>query len=151
MKYFAILLSVIGSWLCLFENCAYAQVEVIADGRLQTILEKHVEYNRMTKTIKGFRIKVATFTGEGAKDEAFLLKNELLGVFTQIRTYVIFDEPYFVVKLGDFPTRLDAYVVLMQIKSKLPTALIIQDYINAPVINEDDLTTPDYFEQELEN
>lgn len=128
-----------------------AQVEVIADGRLQTVLEKHVEYNRTAKTTKGFRIKVATFTGEGAKDKAFQLKNDLLEIFPEQRTYVIFDEPYFIVKTGDYPTRLDAYTTLMQIKPQITTALIVADYINAPVINEDDLSNPEHFEEELEN
>ncbi len=129
----------------------FAQVEVIADGRLQTILEKHVQYNRMAKTIKGFRIKVATFTEEGAKTKAFSLKNDLMEIFPDQRTYVIFDEPYFIVKIGDYPSRLDAYATLMQIKPQIKTALIIQDYINTPTINEDELSIPEYFEAELED
>ncbi|MBR1627396.1 MAG: hypothetical protein IJ681_09665 [Bacteroidales bacterium] len=131
-------------------SVTYAQVEVIADGRLQTVLEKHVQYNRMAHTTKGFRIKVATFTGEGAKDKAFSLKNDLTEIFTDLRSYVVFDEPYFIVKLGDFPTRLDAYAILTQIKPQITTALIIQDYINTPVINKDELLTPEYFEEDLE-
>lgn len=128
-----------------------AQVEVIADGRLQTILEKHVEYNSMAKTIKGFRIKVATFTGEGAKSKAFRLKEELLKLYPEQRSYVFFDEPNFNVKIGDYPTRLDAYATFLQIKEQVSTALIVQDYINSPIIDEDDLKSPEYFEQELEN
>ncbi|MBO6118238.1 MAG: hypothetical protein J6P44_06840 [Bacteroidales bacterium] len=145
------LLSSAAVFICTGGGLLHAQTEVIADGRLQTILEKHVEYNRMAKTTKGFRVKAATFTGEGAKDKAFQLKKNLLQAFPEQRTYVVFDEPYFIVKTGDFPTRLDAYATFLQIKNQIPTALIVADYINAPVINEDDFTTPEYFEEELEN
>lgn len=137
--------------LCISSLGLYAQVEVVADGRLQTILEKHVEYNRMAQTTKGFRIKVATYTGEGAKDKAFELKSSLLEAYPRLRSYVIFDEPYFIVKIGDFTTKLDAYSTFSELKKQVPTALIIQDYINMPIINEEDLLTPEYYEDELEN
>ncbi len=129
---------------------ANAQVEVIADGRLQTILEKHVQYNRIAKTTKGFRIKVATYTSQGAKDKAFELKNSLLEAYPKQRSYVVFDEPYFIVKTGDFLTRLDAYALYLEIKELIPTALIVADYINLPIINEEEIDTPEYFEEDLE-
>lgn len=127
-----------------------AQVEVIADGRLQTILEKHVQYNRMAKTTKGFRIKVATYTSQGAKDKAFELKNDLLEAYPEHRSYIVFDEPYFIVKMGDFLTRLDAYAIYLEIKERVPTALIVADYINLPIVNKEELLTPEYFEEDLE-
>lgn len=132
-------------------NVLQAQVEVVADGRLQTILEKHVEYNQMAKTFIGFRIKVATFTGDNAKNKAFELKKQLLETFVGQRVYVVFDEPNFNVKMGDYATRLDAYSFYMQIKPQIKTAIIIKDYINSPLISEEDISQPEYFEDELED
>lgn len=128
-----------------------AQVEVVADGRLQTILEQHIIYNSMSKTFAGYRIKVAKFTGDEAKDKAFELKQQLLEIFPSQRVYVVFDEPFFNVKMGDFHTRLDAYALLKLIKPQISTAVIIQDYVNAPVISEEDLQAPEYFEEDLES
>lgn len=142
---------IIGATLLIFSTKTYSQVEVVADGRLQTILEKHIEYNQMTKNVLGYRIKVATFTGEGAKSKAFNLKEQLNKAFPEERSYVFFDEPNFNVKLGDFMTRLDAYSTYMKVKAQLKTCFIVQDYINSPVLSEDDLKAPEYFEEELEN
>lgn len=128
-----------------------AQVEVVADGRLQTILEQHIIYNSMSKTFAGYRIKVAKFTGDDAKDKAFDLKQQLLEIFPSQRVYVVFDEPFFNVKMGDFHTRLDAYALLKLIKPQISTAVIIQDYVNAPVVSEEDLQAPEYFEEDLES
>lgn len=128
-----------------------AQVQVVADGRLQTILEQHIIYNSMSKTFAGYRIKVAKFTGDEAKDKAFELKQQLLEIFPSQRVYVVFDEPFFNVKMGDFHTRLDAYALLKLIKPQISTAVIIQDYVNAPVISEEDLQAPEYFEEDLES
>ncbi|GEM_PF-771906 len=145
-----ILTSLFALVLCLGFGRAFAQVEVVADGRLQTILEQHIAYNSIAKTFAGYRIKVAKFTGENAKNQAFDLKNNLLEIFPSQRVYVVFDEPFFSVKIGDFPTRLDAYALLIQIKPQINSAVIIQDYVNAPTISMEDLQLPEYFEEDLE-
>lgn len=127
-----------------------AQVKIIADGRLQTILERHVEYNEMSRTLQGYRIKVNSFTGENAKAKAYALKDELTAAYPSTRTYVTFDEPNFVVKCGDFVTRLDAYNLFKNIKPQISTAIIVRDWINNPVISEVDIEQPEYFEENLE-
>lgn len=128
-----------------------AQVEVIADGRLQTILEQHISFNQMARTFAGFRIKVAKFNGEDARNKAFNLKEELQRVYTKTRAYVIFDEPDFVVKFGDFTTKLEAQAMLVKIKPQISTAVIVPDQINSPVISQEDLHQVEYYEDDMEN
>lgn len=132
-------------------NILMAQVEVVADGRLQTILEQHISYNSMAKTFPGYRIKVAKLTGDNAKKQAFDLKKQLLEIFPGQRVYINFDEPFFNVKIGDFTTRLDAYALLSKIKPQISTSVIVQDYVNAPVVSIEDLQAPEYYEEDLEN
>lgn len=127
-----------------------AQVKVIADGRLQTILERHIEYNEMSRTLQGYRIKVNSFTGANAKAKAYALKDELTSAYPSTRVYVSFDEPNFVVKCGDFVTRLDAYNLFKNIKPQISTAIIVRDWINNPVISEADIEQQEYFEENLE-
>ncbi|MBO7277959.1 MAG: hypothetical protein J6U84_08385 [Bacteroidales bacterium] len=130
---------------------ANAQVKIVADGRLQTILERHIEYNEMSHTLSGYRIKVNSFTGANAKAKAFALKDELMNTYPNTRAYVTFDEPNFVVKCGDFVTRLDAYNLFKDIKPQIGSAQIIKDWINNPVISEKDIIeTSEYFEENLE-
>jgi hypothetical protein len=135
--------------LC-FSLQSNAQVKVIADGRLQTILERHIEYNEMSRTLQGYRIKVNSFTGANAKAKAYALRDELASAYPSTRIYVTFDEPNFVVKCGDFVTRLDAYNLFKHIKPQISTALIVRDWINNPVISEADIEQQEYFEENLE-
>ncbi len=133
-----------------FSNCLFGQVKIIADGRLQTILERHIEYGEMSRSVQGFRVRVNSFTGANAKSKAFALKAELQEKHPSIRAYVTFDEPDFIVKAGDFLTKLDAYALYSALKPNIPTAQIIRDWINNPVISEEDLKTPEYYEEDLE-
>lgn len=136
--------------LLVFGQKAQGQVKVIADGRLQTILERHIEYGEMSRSVQGFRVRVNSFTGANAKSKAFALKTELQEKYPEIRAYVTFDEPDFIVKAGDFLTKLDAYALYSALKFNIPTAQIIRDWINSPVISEEDLKTPEYYEEDLE-
>lgn len=127
-----------------------SQIKVIADGRLQTILERHIEYNEMSRTLQGYRIKVNSFTGTNAKAKAFALKDELMDIYPNTRAYVSFDEPNFIVKCGDFITRLEAYNLFKQIKPQISSAIIIKDWINNPIILESEIEQQEYFEENLE-
>ncbi|MDR0789539.1 MAG: SPOR domain-containing protein [Bacteroidales bacterium] len=129
---------------------ARSQVEIVADGRLQTILEQHTAYNSASKTIRGFRIKVATFTGQGAKNNAYSVQNKLQLLYPLERTYVTFDEPHFIVRYGDFLSRMEAHKYFQDIKALYPTAIIIPDLINLPPLSEEDLKQPEYFEPDEE-
>ncbi len=137
-------------WGILFCTKINAQVKIIADGRLQTILERHIEYNEMSRSIQGYRVRVNSFTGDNAKAKAFALKNDLQSKYPQMRVYVTFDEPNFIVKIGDFLTRLDAFSLYSDLRKQVNTTQIIRDWINNPVISEEDLHTPEYIEQDLE-
>lgn len=127
-----------------------AQVEVIADGRLQTLLEQHITFNEIVRTAPGFRIKIGVFTGPGSKQNAFDLRDEIIKNFPEIRAYVFFEEPNFTVKCGDYLTKLNAYGIFLKLKEIYPTATIIRDYINFPVLSKDDLIVPEYYEEETE-
>ncbi|MDD2191383.1 MAG: hypothetical protein PHO12_02410 [Bacteroidales bacterium] len=145
MKRFIIL-----SILLIWAISSVAQVEVIADGRLQTILEQHVTFNEIARTAPGYRIKVGVFTGPGSKQKAFDLREELANRFPDLRAYVFFEEPNFTVKCGDYTSKLNAYGLYIHLKELYPSSVIIRDYINFPVLSKDDLVIPEYYEEESE-
>ncbi|MBP1630248.1 MAG: Sporulation Domain-Containing Protein [Bacteroidetes bacterium] len=143
MKKILLLLSIFFIGVCKVD----AQIEVIADGRLQTIIEQHITYNEIARTVPGYRIRVGVFTGAGSKQKAFDLRDELISNFPNVRSYVFFDEPNFTVKCGDYLTKLDAFSFFNKIKGAYSSATLIRDYINFPVISNDDLVLPEYYEE----
>ncbi|MCK9163604.1 MAG: hypothetical protein WCR29_07725 [Bacteroidales bacterium] len=141
---------IIFSILSMLAISSMAQVEVIADGRLQTILEQHITFNEIARSSPGYRIKIGVFTGAGSKQNAFDLRDEIATAFPDLRAYVFFEEPNFTVKCGDYSSKLDAYGLYMHLKVLYPSAAIIRDYINFPVLSQDDLVIPEYYEEESE-
>ena len=121
----------VGLVLCLIAatwDTAQAQVHVTGDVAVSRMVEKHVELNSRVKTIPGYRVQIASFSGVNSKNSAFELRDKFNVDYPEVQVYIVFDEPNFKVKVGDFRSRLEAYAFLQQIK-ELYKGYIIKDNI----------------------
>lgn len=115
----------------------HGRTVVIGDIAVNQLVQKHVEFNEQLKTVQGFRIQVASLSGTNSKSRAFNIKEQISNAYPEQQVYVIYDEPNFRVKVGDFRTRLEAYAFLQQIKESYP-GTIVKDNIYPIPINPDD-------------
>ena len=102
---------------------------VVGDTKVTQMVEKHVELNTRVKTIPGHRVQIASFSGVNSKQSAFALRDRFMQDYPDVQAYIVFDEPNFKVKVGDFRTRLEAYAFLQQIKD-VYKGYLIKDNIN---------------------
>jgi len=121
---------------------------ITGDVAVNAMVERHVEFNNRVKTIPGFRVQIASFSGANSKNSAFGLRDRFVLDYPATQAYIVFDEPNFKVKVGDFRTRLEAYAFLQQIKD-VYKGYIIKDNINPepPVVDD---YAPDDLENEME-
>ncbi len=103
-------------------------ISYIGDVEAARMVERHVELNSRAKTIPGFRVQIASFSGVNSKTSAFNLRDRFQLDYPGVQAYIVFDEPNFKVKVGDFRTRLEAYAFLQQIKETYK-GYIIKDNI----------------------
>lgn len=115
-------------------NRSKGHVEIKGDVAVTQLVQKHVELNERVRTIPGYRIQVASLSGTSSKNRAFDMKERIRNNYPGVEAYVVFDEPNFKVKVGDFRTRLEAYVFLQRIKNEFP-GTIIRDNIYPTQIN----------------
>ena len=113
-------------------------VEIKGDVAVAQLVQKHVELNERVRTIPGYRIQVASLSGAASKNRAFDMKERIREAYPGVEAYVVFDAPNFKVKVGDFRTRLDAYVFLQRIRNDFP-GTIIRDNIYPTQINWDEM------------
>lgn len=83
------------------------------------------------KTLKptGYRVQVFSASGPNAKSLAFEKQAELLQLFGETKSYTIWNYPNWVIRIGNFRTRLEALQFHGGIKSKYPASFIIKDEI----------------------
>jgi len=104
------------------------KVEVIKDARIDTFAAHRLELNKGADamTINGFRVQI--FTGENRKD-AYNAQAKFQEQFPDTKSYIIYNEPNFKVRVGDFRTRLDAEKLQNDLKKIFTGMFIIQEKI----------------------
>ncbi|MCX7954631.1 MAG: SPOR domain-containing protein [Bacteroidales bacterium] len=93
------------------------------------LLTKHIELNKKNNTINGYRVQVFFSAGKNSKKQALEVKAEIMKSYPNLKCYVIYEEPYFKVRVGDFYRRADAYSLLIEMKKNYPSSFIVEDKI----------------------
>lgn len=103
------------------------------DPRLDVLTEKQAAINKTTSSMtstgmyKGYRLQVLNTR---SRDEAFKLKADFLQWFPSQQTYVLYQSPYFKVRVGNFRQRSEAIAFKNQLARYYPqNAYIVEDLI----------------------
>jgi SPOR domain len=120
-----------------FPSAAVAQtrgkVEIVKDARIDTFAVRRLELAKAISAdggmINGFRVQI--FTGADRK-EAYNTQAKFQEQYPDVRTCVIYNDPNFKVRVGDFRTRLDAEKMQDELKKWSTGLFIIQEKINQP-------------------
>lgn len=94
------------------------------------IQEDYVNNWKKVGEINGYRIQIAAYSGVNSKSQAEYAKNSFNNLFPYTKAYIIYTEPYFKVRVGNYYSRLQAYKELENIKLTYPSAYIVPDKIN---------------------
>ena len=99
--------------IILWVNIAFANDTIIVkkDPRIDVLTSKQISINKRSSMLtssgqyKGYRIQVMSTT---SRDQAFNIKGDLLNKFPTEKSYIMFQSPYFKVRLGNFLKREEA-------------------------------------------
>ncbi len=96
------------------------------------IISKHINVNQKAKGFPGYRIQVFFASGTDAKNQANKLKTELRNSYPDYDVYILYEEPFFKVRMGNFRTKIEAYKLFKQVQESYPSAFIVDDLISFP-------------------
>jgi hypothetical protein len=128
------------SLLCAFPSVSDAQThnEPASAGKITInqsphiagLIEQHASLNNKFRGYPGFRVQIYFGNGNKAKEEALRTRNSFNEQFAQYESYIVFQTPYFKVRVGDFVTRYEAYLAFQEISKKYPQAFLVEDLVN---------------------
>ena len=114
----------------LLEEGSGDRVRVEVDDPLVSNYNKLISRNMLSSGIPGFRIRIFSESGIGAKEEQQKVRARFLSLYRGLDAYNRYDEPYFKVWVGDCRTYSEALKLHDSIKKNFPNSIIRPDYIN---------------------
>jgi hypothetical protein len=121
--------------LCFIYGAVDAQPENVRinnEAGIDELLNKHLYYNEVMKTVPGFRLQIFSGSGNFSKSNAVSERSRFIGRFPYMKAYIIFNTPYYLVRVGNFRTRLEAESFRQKILDVYPEAYIVRDDIDLP-------------------
>ena len=130
-------------------NISFAQkgqVTVIKDPLIDSLIAKRLAVYKSSGEVKtgkpivssyGYRVQI--FYGSDRR-EVFSQQARFKTLYPKLNTYLIYKEPNYYVRVGDFRTRLEAQRLMSEIRPTFPTLFIFREKINAPQL---DISTDD--------
>lgn len=104
-------------------------VSIEMDSLLVSNYYKFLTSNKMASGIPGYRIRIYSGSGVGAKEEQQRIKARFLTLYPDIDAYYIYDEPDFKVYVGDCRTRSEVLKLIDRIKRDFPDPFYVEDFI----------------------
>lgn len=96
--------------------------------KVTQLIEKKSEYHRLTGGVQdGYRIKIHFGVD---RDQAKNVRSKFASKFNELATYEEYHQPNFVVLVGDYKTKLEAFESLKKIKLEFPNAFIVKGKVN---------------------
>lgn len=128
------LLFLVVTFLFLQNANAKDTVVVHKDPRLDVFSSKQAAVNKLTAKMtsngqyRGYRVQLLNTR---SREEAFKMKSDLMQFFPSQKAYVLYQSPYFKVRIGNFPDKNDASSFRNEVAKKIPqTAYVVEDVID---------------------
>lgn len=97
------------------------------DSAIEAQLAKKKELNKLKPaTVEGFRVQV--YAGN-SRQQALQIRTDVLAANPDFAAYLIYKQPTFRVRVGDFKTRYEAQKLLNELKSIYPASFIVPDEV----------------------
>lgn len=104
--------------------------EFVPDSSVIRLVERHRELNASKMSMPGYRVQL--YFG-GDRNNAQAIRSEFMSVFPDVPCYLLFQQPHFKVRVGDFRTRQEAAGFRKRIAGIFTSAFIVPDDVKLPV------------------
>ena len=108
---------------------AQSAVKIISTPYLDSLIQQNIEYNKSHQTLDGYRIQL--FSGS-ERNNANALRTKFRLEYPEETVYLVYQQPYFKLRVGDYRTLIDAQQMLMKLQKNYGQILIVPDKINLP-------------------
>lgn len=114
-----------------------ATVEVGQSEVLEMSMRQHIRKNA-SRTLSGYRVRIFFDNRQSARHESEQTLKRFRNMYPDVAVYRTYTNPYFKVTVGDCRTKSEAMKLLSRIKGNFPSAFVVKENIEYPLV--DDVT-----------
>lgn len=131
MKHFIILISFCTFFTCFSQQNDTAksnelESEIVDHSNINGLMNSHKKIIRKSPFAEGYRIQI--FNGN-SREEAMKVKSDFYNKFPSIRCYTIYQQPYYKVRVGDYPNPESAKNDLKLLGRYFPSSFLVPEKI----------------------
>lgn len=112
-----------------------ATVSVGQSELIEQSMRKHVESNP-GRALSGYRVRIFFDNKQTARTESENTVSKFRDIYGDIAVYRTYTNPYFKVTVGDCRTRSEAMHLLSRIKHNFPSAFVVKENIECPLVDD---------------
>ena len=117
-------------------NGGNADVEIYQSQEVANALRKQIQDN-FKRTMNGYRVRIFFDNKQTARVESEETIKKFEAMYHDVKAYRTYANPYFKVTVGDFRTKSEAMELLARIKREFPSAFVVKESIEFPVVDKD--------------
>ncbi|MEI7526145.1 MAG: SPOR domain-containing protein [Mariniphaga sp.] len=110
----------------------WEKLNIQCESKINDLLRQQAEQCKRSGTINGFRLQIYFGSGANSHNQAVKMKTEFLSSYPEVKTYLLFKSPDFIVRVGNFRTKSEALKMQKSLLYKFPNAFIVADEIALP-------------------
>ncbi len=111
------------------------KIQLRGDVRINELVKRRAATSAAGTGIDGWRIQIYNSSGRVARDEANDVRTKFLNKYPDLKAYLIYQPPYFKIRVGDYRSKQEAYKMYKQIVKQFPVSYLVPDNINLPDLN----------------
>lgn len=119
-----------------------AGVKINQTSAVRNAMRQHV-YDNENRTISGYRVRIFFDNKQTARVESEETLKRFESMYHDVVAYRTYANPYFKVTVGDFRTRSEAVKLLEKIKGAFPSAFVVKENIEFPIVDKENAYVTD--------
>jgi len=102
-------------------------IQITEHGNIRTVMDQYINQNRSNATVEGWRIQIIS-TDDRRKMESY--KEKFESVYPGMYLEWEHRNPWYLVKVGAFKTKLELQAFIQELKDEFPQAIPIKDQVS---------------------
>jgi hypothetical protein len=119
--------------MLLLSQIALAQNEknISTPITLDSLVYKNIQKHKAEQTLDGFRVQLFS---SADRNSVNALRTKFKTEFPEVPAYLIYQQPYFKLRVGDFRNQIEAQLFYLELQKNYGQLLIVPDKINLPTL-----------------